>query len=126
MFSVSAIKNNRPFLVWSAIAAFCLVFAIVYECFSFGVYSAAMIFLFAWPLLLGALPSLLMPRGTSRFWNDGVLLLTAGSLLTGVFEIYGTSSSLTGWFRILGIACRVIGAVTWHGSTVRCADEKRF
>ena len=109
MLSVSAIKKNTSALVWLGITVFCMLFAFIYECFSFGVYSPSMIFLFAWPLLLGALPCIVLQRDMGRLWNDGVLLLSAGSLLNGIFEIYGTASTLTIWFYALGFVCLAAG-----------------
>ncbi len=103
MLSALDIKKNKPFLIWLGIALFCIIFAFVYEMFSFGVYSMNMILMFLYPLLLGALPCLLLHKTAGRFWNDGILLLTGGSLLAGVLEIYGTSSSLTDMIRWLGI-----------------------
>ena len=112
MLSVSDIKQNRPAWTWLMITLFCAVFALIYEYFSFGVYSYHMIFLFAWPLLLGALPCFLLKRDIGRLWNDGVLLMTAGSLLAGIFEIYGTASTLTIWFWAAGGLLLVITAIT--------------
>ena len=112
MLSVSDIKQNRPAWIWMMIAVFCAVFALIYEYFSFGVYSYYMIFLFAWPLLLGVLPCFLLKRDIGRLWNDGVLLMTAGSLLAGIFEIYGTASTLTIWFWAAGGLLLVITAIT--------------
>ena len=43
-------------VVYVAVAAFCGLFSAIYEYFSHGVYSAWMIFLFAWPLVGGVLP----------------------------------------------------------------------
>ena len=103
MLSVLDIKKNKPLLIWMGITLFCIIFAFVYEMFSFGVYSMNMILMFLYPLLLGALPCLLLHKTAGRFWNDGILLLTGGSLLAGVLEIYGTSSSLTDMIRWLGI-----------------------
>ncbi|MBR3357952.1 MAG: hypothetical protein IKG46_08970 [Solobacterium sp.] len=111
MLSVSDIKQNRPVWTWLMITLFCAVFAMVYEYFSFGVYSYHMIFLFAWPLFLGALPCFLLKRDIGRLWNDGVLLTTAGSLLAGIFEIYGTASTLTIWFWAAGGLLLVMAAV---------------
>ncbi len=94
------------------------VFSAVYEHFSFGVYSAFMIFAFAVPLLMGALAFLLLGRalkktGTSvpalvcKFWHAAVATLTVGFLFRGVLDIYGTSSPL--------------GAVYWIASAVLAA-----
>jgi hypothetical protein len=62
-----------------------------------------MIFLFAYPLLLGVLPCMIMKGNMGRLYNDGVLLLSAASLLNGILEIYGTKSSYTIVLVILGI-----------------------
>lgn len=102
-------------LYWAAITAFCIIFAFIYEIFSHGVYSNAMIFMFAYPLLLGAVPCLILAKMglemPNRFYQDGVLTMTLASLLSGILEIYGTSSDYTGWFFYAGIALTVIGAV---------------
>lgn len=111
MLSALDIKKNKPFLIWLGIALFCIIFAFVYEMFSFGVYSINMILMFLYPLLLGALPCLLLHKAAGRFWNDGILLLTGGSLLAGVLEIYGTSSSLTDMIRWLGIVFMVLDLI---------------
>ena len=111
MLSVLDIKQNRPFQVWIGITLFCILFAAVYEMFSFGVYSLHMILMFLYPLLLGALPCLFFRQGAGRFWNDGILLLTGGSLLSGVLEIYGTSSSLTDLILRLGISLLILDPV---------------
>lgn len=89
------IKKNKPLLIWLGISVFCMVFAFIYELFSFGVYSMRMILMFLYPLLLGALPCLILKRQMGRFFNDGILLLTGASLLAGVLEIYGTTSIMT-------------------------------
>ena len=110
MRSVSDIKIYKPALVWLGISGFFALFAAIYEHFSFGVYSVPMICAFLYPLLLGFLPCLVLGRNIGRLWNDGVLLLLFGSVLTGVLEIYGTTSNITPWFRIAGILCLGISA----------------
>ena len=108
-------SNYKETLVWSGITAFTIIFAAVYEHFSFGVYSNAMIFMFVFPLALGVLPSLILSlKGwgrLSRSWNDGVIALTLGSMLTGVLEIYGTSSIYTSLFMILGFILLGLGVL---------------
>ena len=94
------------------------VFSAIYEHFSFGVYSAFMIFAFAVPLLMGALAFLLLGRalkktGTSvpalvcKFWHAAVATLTVGFVFRGILDIYGTSSPL--------------GTVYWVASAVLAA-----
>jgi hypothetical protein len=72
-----------------------------YEQFSHQVYSYYMIYAFALPLILGALPWALalgrgwrIPEGVPGLWNAAVLTLTLGSVLRGVLDIYGTTSHL--------------------------------
>ena len=86
------------------------LFGAVYEHFSFGVYSYYIIYAFAVPLVLGALPALLFAcskrppafAGAARkLWRDGIAVLTVGSLFTGVIEIYGTDS---GWSLVYAVA----------------------
>lgn len=111
MLSVSAIKKNRPCLIWFGITLFCILFAFIYELFSFGVYSNSMIFMFVYPLLLGALPCFFTSALNHRLWNDGILLLIGSSLLTGIFEIYGTTSIYTTYMYYFGIACLLLSLI---------------
>ena len=87
------------------------VFSAIYEHFSFGVYSPFMIFAFAVPLLMGALPFLLLDRALKKtgstvpalvckFWHAAVATLTVGFLFRGVLDIYGTSSPLASVYWI--------------------------
>ena len=103
------------------------LFGAVYEHFSFGVYSYYMIYAFAVPLVLGALPALLLAcskkppafAGAARkLWRDGIAVLTVGSLFTGVIEIYGTDSGWSLVYAVAGaalllLAC-VVGLVREH------------
>ena len=101
--------------VYLAISLFCLVFGVVYEHFSHGVYSNAMVYAFVYPLCLGAFPFFtvcafgggrterIVPSGASaRLWAYGVATLTVGSILSGVLEIYGTDSDLLIVYPIAG------------------------
>jgi hypothetical protein len=102
-------------LAYLAAALFCLVFGAVYEHFSHGVYSNAMVYAFAYPLCLGVLPFFaacafggerterIVPSGASaHLWAYGVATLTVGSILSGVLEIYGTDSDLLIVYPIAG------------------------
>ncbi len=101
-----------------AAAAFCILFAAVYEHFSHGVWSNYMVCLFVWPLL-GGVPALLLPgirtalmpcRAVRNFWASGVATLTLGSCLAGVFEIYGTTAPLVAVYWYAGAALTVLAA----------------
>ena len=76
----------------------------VYEHFSHGVWSCAMVYAFMIPLAGVTLPSMLLERSPKRtmpgelpvlLWHFGLAVLTVGSLFSGALEIYGTTNSLT-------------------------------
>jgi hypothetical protein len=108
-------RKQNTALIYLIFSAFLLVFSIIYEHFSFGVISYAMVFLAAWPFVLGFIPSLILRMlnkpDLPRFYHDGVLMITCGSLLQGIFEIYGTTSSYTVWFYRVGAAFLVLSFV---------------
>ena len=108
------LKLREP-MVWAGITAFCILFAAVYEHFSFGVYSNSMIFMFMYPLIFGLIPSLVLALKAkaplTRLWNDGVITVTLASLIRGILEIYGTESQYTGPFMLLGVALLILGLV---------------
>lgn len=94
-------------------------FGAVYEHFSFGVYSNYMVYGFAVPLLLGALPALLFACSkrppmisnlAKKLWRDGIAVLTVGSLFTGVIKIYGTDSNLCYVYAGAGVALLLAAA----------------
>lgn len=103
----SAIKTGMRYLAASIVIA---AAAAVYGLFSHGVYSYFMTYAFAIPLLAGALPHLLAVLKSACGQTCGslyekicgakdaqlalVVTLTAGSLLKGVLDIYGTTNRL--------------------------------
>ena len=110
-------KMALRYLIISAAAA---LIGAVYECFSHEVYSYYMIYAFAFPLVLGAIPSLLLlkrarscriPHICSQMWQLGILTMTVGSLLQGVLEIYGTTNRLIILYLIVG-SVLMLGSVT--------------
>ena len=94
----------------------CALFGAVYEMFSHEVYSFFMIFAFAVPLLLGAIPFFLLrkrgksfPGRAADLIHAGVAALTVGSILQGALEIYGTSNPLTLAHWAVGGALTAVG-----------------
>lgn len=91
--------------------------AAVYGLFSHGVYSYYMTYAFMIPLLAGALPHLLMAlRGTEIMsFNDAqlafVITLTAGSLLKGALDIYGTTNRLLIVYPIIALLILLVFSV---------------
>lgn len=107
---------------YGCITLFCLVVFLVYNIFSHGVYSNYMTFLFAWPLLLGFVPSLMIAlipalcepsHLTKALYHAGLAAATVSSLLRGIFEIAGTSSPLQMPLMYFGIGMMIVGAITY-------------
>ena len=103
----SILKNAFAFL---AASTFCAFFGAVYEWFSHGVYSYYMIYAFALPLMLGALPLLGMALFGKRLpgpislglWSAGIATMTVGCIFRGVLDIYGTTNRLVVVYPIVG------------------------
>ena len=103
--------------------AFCIVFSVIYEHFSHGVYSQFMLLMYLFPLIGGVLPAalhLLIPafrcgdQMNRSIWSCAIMTLTFGSAITGVFEIYGgTASSLTGVYWIAGKSLAAFAVVRY-------------
>ena len=121
--SISATDlNKKTTLRYSFVSLFCLVFGLVYELFSNGVYSLFMMFAFAIPLLLGAVPFLVFwltntknpPSLHSRYlYHSGIATLTVGSIVQGVLEIYGTTNQLIFGYLYVGAALVGAGVVAY-------------
>lgn len=111
-------SKQRLLLIDLFAALFCAAFGAVYEAFGHGVWSYPMVYAFAFPLVLGVLPLLLLavrrapyPRPAARsLYHAGIAALTVGSLISGVLEIYGTTNPLTLVYWLLGGALTLLGA----------------
>ena len=107
----------RIALRYALAAAFTAVFGMVYEHFSFGVYSPFMLYAFMAPLLLGVIPFLLLalrrgiPRPGAGFWHCGVAAVTVGYIFQGIIAIYGTDSPFTWGYWIAGATLLLAGVV---------------
>lgn len=110
----------RTALAYLVISVVCALFGAVYERFSHGVYSYYVIYAFAFPLVGGALPYLLLavlatdryPRRFARnLCHSGIATLTVGSVVRGILDIYGTTNGLTRYYWIVGLFAVMEGAV---------------
>ncbi len=112
-------KSLKTALVYLCIAIFTAFAGAVYECFSHGVYSFHMIYAFAYPLVGGALPYLVLclkdkeatKGAASQLYHCGIATLTLGSIVKGVLEIYGTTNELSCVYTPVGVALLVIGVM---------------
>ncbi len=119
LYSSDKQKAKKMMLLYLAVTVFCGVFGSVYEYFGHGVFSPYMMYLFLFPLAGGMLVQLLfmvtkLPYpvpAASRLYHAGLASLTVGSCMTGVFEIYGSASSLTKYYWYAGFVLIAAAAV---------------
>ena len=106
--------------VYLVVTIFCALFGAIYEHFSHEVYSYYMIYAFAYPLIMGVLPFMMiykcekipMPgRISENFYNAGVGTFTVGSIIKGVLLIYGTTNALSKIYFIVGIGMVAFGVI---------------
>ena len=119
--STSGLERGRLRLLarrYLWISLFCLIFSLIYEFFSHGVYSSFMVLLFLFPLLLGAVPfsllartGILPPDAVRRDYHAGIATLATGSCLTGVLAIYGTTSPYVSVYWIVGLFLLLSGMI---------------
>lgn len=94
-----------------------LLFSVIYEYNSHGVYSLHMMGLALYPLLGGVLVFSLLAVSARRWsvhwitvgtYQAAILSFMFGSLVKGVLDIYGTSSLYTCVYWWAGIGCSVL------------------
>ncbi len=109
-------------LIYCILTLFCAVFGGIYEYFSYGVYSNSMLYAFMFPLAGGLLPlTVILFTGKIRLnryirtfiyiYNSGIAVLTVGSILKGVLDIYGTTNHLIRYYNILGPIFLLVGII---------------
>lgn len=115
MYTSVTDRQKRRALCYLAAAILTAAAGGVYEIFSHGVRSNYMIFAFMVPLLAGAVPNLLASlAGNKKRADSGssaaagiqlaaVATLTAGSLVNGALEIYGTTNRLMIAYPVAGL-----------------------
>lgn len=133
--STSDIDNGRAVrtaFIYTLISLFCALFGAVYERFGHEVYSYFMIYAFAIPLVFGAAVYLVIaishmlgyPTTLSRnLYHSGVATLTVGSIVKGVFEIYGTTDGYAVIYWPVGFALLLSGILTWRVKKGKKTDE---
>lgn len=117
----------RRALVFTSVSLFLTLFGAVYEMFSHGVYSYSMIYAFAYPLVLGAFPSIIMAmlsrpcKGSVAFdlYVFAIAFATVGSLIDGVLEIYGTSNRYMVIFNVVSVLLLAASVILWIVKRIR-------
>ena len=118
MLDIKTIK--KQIYKYIIISIFFLIFGIIYEFFSHGVYSTYMIGAFLIPLIMGCfiytiiyylkMYSYLSSLGTV-FFNTSILSFTIGCIMKGVLEIYGTTNQLIVSYLFLGIVLTIVSFI---------------
>ena len=112
MILYSLDREKRIMKVYIFVTIFTLIFGMVYELCSHGIFSFHMAYLFIYPLIGGVLPYWIIAYKTHKYvrfemvdflWNSGIATLIAGSLVKGVIDIYGTESPYIPVFYAVGI-----------------------
>ena len=96
---------------------FCALFAIIYEAFAKGIISYWMLCMPLFPFFLGVVPMLVFEKLSTapsdwalQIWNCGVITLTVGSTMNGIFEIFGTYFEFSELFLACGAILLLSGA----------------
>lgn len=124
-------SQQKLILIDLSAALFCALFGAVYEWFSHGVYAYGMLYAFAFPLVLGVLPLLLITMLRAPYPNRfvrgaahaGITTLTVGSLVSGALEIYGTTNPLTLVYWIVGGALTALAAAVYLNTLFKYKKE---
>lgn len=132
--SIKNIKNRalKALMIYVPAAVLCGIFSLIYEHFSHGVYSNFMVWLFLFPLVGGALPFFIIyvfklaypNRVALNIYNSGICTLTIGSCMSGVFEIYGSTSALLIVYWIVGICFTAFGLILYMIETIKNSHKQ--
>ena len=107
--------NKKGIFGYILFALVCIVINFVYAQFSHEVSSNYMTFMFLYPAVIGVFTTLMNYKKikyVSDLFFCGILTLTIGSFLQGIFEIAGTSSEFQIVYLVAGIGLILIGLVT--------------
>ncbi len=104
-------RQTKTIMVYSAVSIFCMLFAFIYEQFSYGEHSNYMRMMFCVPFIGGIIPFLTVyllgikykfSRIAYNLWNSGVAVLTCGCLIRGIIEISGRTTDYDVIYWVLG------------------------
>lgn len=110
-------KSKKLTVIYLCVTVFTAIFGAVYSAFGHGIISYPMKLAFLFPLVMGLIPSFILslnnsgvfPKLPARYlWHSSISLLTIGSVLRGVLDIYG--NNMNPYPRIYVIAGCVFAA----------------
>jgi len=137
------IKNKnwqlrKTILTYISMSLIAIVVDNIYAIFGHGVRSAAMTWMFIYPLICGALIYFLIERlipgvgkttGYRLFYNvynSGIATLTVGGFLKGILEIAGTSSTYIVLFNVIGWLFILVGLILLASCMLRYIRQTQF
>ena len=107
--TLSTLDIKKQLIINIIFTIFILIFGLIYEYFSHGVYSKFMQFAFLIPCVLGVLIRIILLITKKSINSKSLDLLdcanvtiTLGCILKGILNIYGTTNSLLLVFVVLG------------------------
>lgn len=114
-------------VLWYILLSLCLIlFTIIYEWFSYGVTSLSMRLSFLVPLLGGSMALIIehyiKPKThVISLWHMSLYALTAYLIMSGIFEIYGSSEPTTIVFLMISILMALITFILCIKSMIKGA-----
>lgn len=117
----------KKHVLWYILLSLCLIlFTMIYEWFSFGVTSLFMRLSFLVPLLGGSISLVIKyyikPKTqVISLWHMSLYALTAYLIMSGIFEIYGSSEPTTIVFLMISILMALITFILCIKSIIKGA-----
>ncbi|MBO7519777.1 MAG: hypothetical protein J6T73_03275 [Clostridia bacterium] len=114
------IKFLKTSFIYLCVSLFLILFGAIYEYYSHGVYSYFMIYAFCLPLVFGALTyfvrALLSNQNKQLDASDflycgAITAFTAGSIMKGVLDIFGTTNANMKVYPVFGGALLVAAII---------------
>ena len=121
--STSVINPNKKrfkktVISYTLITIFFFAFSRIYESFSFGETSVHMHYLFAVPFIGGILLAIFLKvlphfsRISLNLWNSAVAIITTGTLLRGIVNLSGRSTTLDAPYWYVGISFAILAILS--------------
>lgn len=101
---MSTLDTDLNKIIYLATSIFVLLFSIIYEYFSHGVYSYIMIGAFLVPLIFGVIGSIFFKKISYlsiNFYHSFIATLTIFCICKGFLDIYGTTNNLIYFYLVL-------------------------
>ena len=117
-YSTNKKRFKKTVISYTLITIFLFASSRIYEAFSFGETSVHMHYLFAVPLVGGIILAILLKvlpylsRISLNLWNSAVAIVTTGTLLRGIVNLSGRSTTLDAPYWYVGISFAIIAILS--------------